>query len=171
MREDKRVRHGEDLRRRAAALFGAGRGYRAVSRELAVPVGTVREWERKYRAAGGEALLDMGGYRAVYTYEQKVAAASAVVDGGVGKRDAMAAFGILSKAPLDKWCRLYREGGEEALRPARRGRPPSSPGEPPTRERELEREVARLGAEVAYLKKLAALRAEEARRTGSRPAR
>ncbi|MFQ7392202.1 MAG: helix-turn-helix domain-containing protein [Collinsella aerofaciens] len=32
----------------------------------------------------------------------------------------MAEFGIRSKSPLERWCRLYREGGAEALRPDRR---------------------------------------------------
>ena len=57
----------------------------------------------------------MGGKQASYTYEQRVAAASAVVDGGATKAEAMAELGIMSLAPLERWCRLYREGGAEAL--------------------------------------------------------
>ena len=53
----------------------------------------------------------------------EVAAASAVIDGGMAKPAAMAEFGIMSRAPLDRWCRLYREGGAEALRPKPKGRP------------------------------------------------
>ena len=56
----------------------------------------------------------MGGKQSSYTFEQRVAAASAVVDGGMAKADAMAEFGIRSKSPLERWCRLYREGGAEA---------------------------------------------------------
>ena len=64
----------------------------------------------------------MGGKQSSYTFEQRVAAASAVVDGGMAKADAMAEFGIRSKSPLERWCRLYREGGAEALRPRPKGR-------------------------------------------------
>ncbi|MDU8611544.1 helix-turn-helix domain-containing protein, partial [Collinsella aerofaciens] len=38
-----------------------------------------------YRAFGSEVLLRMDGKQGRYTYEQKVAAASAVVDGGMTK--------------------------------------------------------------------------------------
>lgn len=114
----------------------------------------------------------MGSKHSKYTYDQKVAAARAVVDEGATKADAMARFGIASLTPLENWCRLYREGGEEALRPKPKGRPKGvapGPKPPATREEELESRVRKLEAENAYLKKLAALRAEETLRTGSRP--
>ena len=119
---------------------------------------TVREWQWVYRAFGSEALLSMGGKQSRYTFEQRVAAASAVVDGGMAKTDAMAEFGIRSKSPLERWCRLYREGGAEALRSRPKGRPRGSRSKPRarTREQELEERCRRLEAEVAYLKKLRA---------------
>ena len=99
------------------------------------------------------------------------AAARAVVDEGMTKADAMAAFGIASLSPLKQWCKAYREGGAEALRPKPKGRPRGAKARPRprTREDELETRVRKLEAENAYLKKLAALRAEETLRTGSRP--
>ncbi len=123
------------------------------------PAETVKQWRQIYRAFGSEALLTMDGKQARYTYEQKVAAASAVVDGGATKAEAMAEFGIMSRAPLERWCRLYREGGAEALRPKPKGRPKGSKSRPRgrTREQELEERCRRLETEVAYLKKLRAL--------------
>ena len=115
MGTDLRVKHDIGVRGRAAALFSSGRGYKSVAGELAVPRGTVRKWHQIYHAFGSEVLLSMDGKQARYTYEQKVAAASAVVDGGMAKPRAMAEFGVMSAAPLDRWCRLYREGGAEAL--------------------------------------------------------
>ncbi len=72
----------------------------------------------------------------------------------------MAELGIASLAPLKAWCRAWREGGAEALRPRPKGRPRGSGPEaaPKTREQGLEERVRRLEAEVAYLKKLRALR-------------
>ena len=101
----------------------------------------------------------MDGKQARYTHEQRVAAASAVVDGGMSKQDAMKAFGIMSMAPLKRWCALYRGGGAEALRPKPKGRPKGSGSKPRerTREQELEERCRRLETEVAYLKKLRAL--------------
>ena len=83
----------------------------------------------------------------------------------------MARFGVRSEAPISKWVKSYREGGEEALRPKPKGRPRGSGSRaaPMTREQELEREVRRLEAEVAYLKKSIALKAELRSRAGRRP--
>ena len=147
------------LRSEINQLFDAGVGCKPAAEALSVPRETVREWQWVYRAFGSEALLSMGGKQSSYTFEQRVAAASAVVDGGMAKADAMAEFGIRSKSPLERWCRLYREGGAEALRPRPKGRPRGSRSKPRarTREQELEERCRRLEAEVAYLKKLRAL--------------
>ena len=159
MRTDLRVKHDIEVRRRASELFERGHGRTSTARTLRVPRQTVEKWQQIYRAFGREALLTMDGKQARYTYEQKVAAASAVVDGGMAKPAAMAEFGIMSRAPLDRWCRLYREGGVGALRPKPKGRPKGSKAKPRvrTREQELEERCRRLEAEVAYLKKLRAL--------------
>lgn len=150
---DLRVKHDLESRRRAVELFDAGVGCKPAAEALSVPRETVREWQWVYRAFGSEALLSMGGKQSRYTFEQRVAAASAVVDGGMAKTDAMAEFGIRSKSPLERWCRLYREGGAEALRPGPKGRPRGSRSKPRarTREQELEERCRRLEAEVAYL--------------------
>lgn len=171
MAEDLRLKHDRSLRERAADLFARGLGRDRVSRELGVPVKAVRNWQMTYRAVGRDGLLNMGKTQAKYDFETKAAAASAVVDGGMAKPEAMARFGIASPSPLDRWCRLYREGGPEALRPKPKGRPKGSgpKAAPKTREQELEERVRKLEAQVAYLKKSIALKAERRSRTGRRP--
>ena len=89
---DLRVKHDLESRRRAVELFDAGVGCKPAAEALSVPRETVREWQWVYRAFGSEALLSMGGKQSRYTFEQRVAAASAVVDGGMAKADAMAEF-------------------------------------------------------------------------------
>lgn len=170
---DLRLRHDRSTRERAAEMFESGLGYRSVARALGVPAEAVRDWLGKYRATGRDGLLAMGGRQARYDFETKVAAASAVVDGGMAKPEAMERFGIASATPLKRWCRLYREGGADALRPKPKGRPRGSGAKaaPPTREEELEREVRRLEAQVAYLKKSMALKAEPGLPLGSGPRR
>ena len=157
MRVDLRVKHDIEARKAAIELSERGRGLNSVARALSVPRSTVRQWLYVYRSFGSEVLLSMDGKQARYTYEQKVAAASAVVDGGMGKQDAMKAFGVMSLAPLKRWCALYREGGAGALRPKPKGRPRGSKSKPRelTREQELEERCRRLETEVAYLKKIA----------------
>ena len=87
---DLRVKHDLESRRRAVELFDAGVGCKPAAEALSVPRETVREWQWVYRAFGSEALLSMGGKQSRYTFEQRVAAASGVVDGGMAKTDAVA---------------------------------------------------------------------------------
>ena len=169
MSTDLRCRHDRALRELAAGMFGEGRGYKSVAGSLGIPAEAVRKWQQTYRAVGRDGLLSMGKARSRCDFETKVAAASAVVDGGMGKPEAMGRFGIASATPLKQWCRLYRGGGAEALRPRPRGRPRGSGAAPTTREQELEREVRRLEAQVAYPRKSMALKAELRSRTGRRP--
>lgn len=118
-----RARYGDGVRQAAVLLFASDYGYRSVSRELDVPVYTVRRWWRLYKSVGVERMASGRCVRANYPYEVKLAVARAVVDDGVSKAEAMAQFGVASDYTLQKWCRLYREGGEEALKPRKRGRP------------------------------------------------
>jgi len=113
----------------------------------------------------------MGVKHARYDYETKVAAARAVVDGGMSKPEAMTRFGIASATSLKQWCRLYREGGAQALKPKPKGRPKGSGmgAVPPTREEELAERVRKLEAQVAYLKKSIALKAHRRSQTGTKP--
>ena len=94
------VRHDRLLREQAAQMFEKGCGYRLTARRLGVSAATVREWQKMYRVIGKGGLLAMGVKQARYDYETKVAAAKAVVDGGMSKPEAMMRFGIASATPL-----------------------------------------------------------------------
>lgn len=161
------LRHDRLLREQAVEMFERGCGYGLTARRLGVSAETVREWQKMYRVIGRGGLLAMGVKRAKYDYETKVAAARAVVDGGMSKPEAMVRFGIASATPLKQWCRLYREGGAQALKPKPKGRPKGAV--PPTREEELEERVRKLEAQVAYLKKSIALKAQRRSQTGTKP--
>ena len=167
MSVDLRLRHDRLLREQAVVMFERGFGYRLTAGRLGVSAETVREWQKMYRVIGRGGLLAMGVKRAKYDYETKVAAARAVVDGGMSKPEAMVRFGIASATSLKKWCRLYREGGAQALKPKPKGRPKGAV--PPTREEELEERVRKLEAQVAYLKKSIALKAQRRSQTGTKP--
>lgn len=164
------LRHDRLLREQAVELFERGIGYGLTAKRLGVPAEAVRDWQKTYRAIGKDGLLAMGGQQARYDYATKVAAARAVVDGGMSKPEAMVRFGIASATPLKNWCRLYREGGAQALKPKPKGRPKGSVrAVPPTREEELEKRVRKLEAQVAYLKKSIALKAQRRSQTGTKP--
>lgn len=114
MRTDLRVKHDIDARKKAAELFWKGRGFESVAKELSIPRSAVRKWQQIWKAFGSGALLPMDGKQARHTCSQKAAAAKAVVGDGMSKSDAMARYGIMSLAPLERWCRACREGGAEA---------------------------------------------------------
>lgn len=165
------MRHDRLLRKQAAQMFEKGFGYGLTARKLGVSAETVREWQKMYRVIGKGGLLAMGVKHTRYDYETKVAAARAVVDGGMSKPEAMMHFGIASATPLKQWCRLYREGGAQALKPKPKGRPKGLGvgALPPTREEELAERVRKLEAQVAYLKKSIALKAQKRSQTGTKP--
>ncbi len=111
MRMDCRVKYDVEVRRKAAELFAFGMGSRTVASTLSVPLSTVKTWHYIYHAFGSEVLLTMDGKQALYTYEQKVAAARAVIEDGMTKAEAMAEFKIMSLAPLERWCRRLKDAG------------------------------------------------------------
>ena len=166
-----RLRHDRLLWEQAVEMFERGFSYRLTARRLGVSAEAVRGWQKTYRVIGRDGLLAMGVKHARYDYETKVAAARAVVDGGMSKPEAMTRFGIASATSLKQWCRLYREGGAQALKPKPKGRPKRSGvgAVPPTREEELAERVRKLEAQVAYLKKSIALKAHRRSQTGTKP--
>ena len=87
------------VRELAASLFERGQGRESAARLLGVPAGAVRKWQLTYRAVGRDGLLGMGGTHNTYDFETKVAAARAVVDGGMTRPEAMARFGVASRPP------------------------------------------------------------------------
>lgn len=113
----KKARYGREMRARAADLFEAGLGFELAAKKLDVPAPAVRKWLYAYRATGRKGLIGMGESRRTYDMETKLAVARAVVDEGTPRSEAMARFGIAAATSLDRWCRLYREGGPEALEP------------------------------------------------------
>ena len=171
MREDRRRRYDDGFRREALELIKSGAGKDTLARRLAIPVYTARNWIRLYRSGGEEAVMGGNGSRR-YDWETKVAAARDHVENGMTKTEVMAKYAIASIAPLERWCREYRAGGPEALRPKPKGRPRGSKSKPkpePTREQELAEQVAYLKAKVAYLEKLRALRAQKSRGASEAP--
>ena len=89
-----------------------------------------------------------------------VSTAGKWVEHGLTKAEVMEKYRIAGPTPLERWCREYRSGGPDALRPKPKGRPKGAKSKPrpaPTREQLLEEENAYLKARVAYLEKVDAL--------------
>ena len=163
-------RYDDGFRREALELIKSGAGKDALARRL--PSGVYREKLDRavqvQRRGGGhgrrrQQTLRLGdeGRRVARPRRER-----SDQDGGHGQAPDR---GIAS---LERWCRDYRSGGPEALRPKPKGRPKGARSKPkpePTREQELAEQVAYLKAKVAYLEKLRALRASKSRGASEAP--
>lgn len=156
------MKHGYDVRARAAELFEKGYSHTAAAKQLGLSSDTVKVWLYTYRALGKEALF-VSSYRS-YSYEVKVKAASLVVDEHLTTAEVMKIFEIKSRTQINNWCRLYRKGGAEALLPKRKGRPKKKAHSFATHEEELEARVQELELELEIQKRINALADEIGRR-------
>ena len=159
------MRYGMDARAEALRYFEMGLADKLVGRLLGIPHETVRKWLYAYRALGKEALFVTK--HKTYSHDLKVEVARAVVEGRMSKPEAMAAYGVKGKTQINEWCRLYREGGADALLPKARGRPRKRERPFASREEELEARVQELELENEILKRFNALaeEIEQRRRT------
>ena len=85
-------KHDRKMRELAVELFDEGYGRDIVAARLCMSASIVEKWLLTYRSVGSEVLLCMGSRKTRYAWETKAAAARAVVDEGMGKPEAMAAF-------------------------------------------------------------------------------
>ncbi len=101
-------------RARAAQLFEAGWGYKAVASELGIRRETMRDWSYSWRAIGTESFCSQERSRAFYPKETK---RSAVMDrlNGVSVADVMERYGIPNRCVIKRWMSEYRRLGESAF--------------------------------------------------------
>lgn len=147
-----------DARAEAVRYFEMGFADKLVGRLLGIPHETIRKWLYAYRALGKEALFVTK--HKTYSHDLKVEVARAVIEGKMSKPEAMATYGVKGKTQINEWCRLYREGGADALLPKPKGRPKKQKKVFASREEELEARVQELELENEILKRFNAL-AEE----------
>ncbi len=127
MRADLRVKYDIEARRAAIGLFERGHGFESAAKALSVPRNTVGQWLYAYRSFGSGVPPSMDGRQAGYAYEQKVAAASAVVDGGMGGPGATARSssrtGPGRRIPAGSPARTPLRAGRSRPRPSPRSEP------------------------------------------------
>lgn len=160
------MRHSMEARSEAVRYFDLGFAERSVSEMLGISESIVKKWLYTYRALGKEALL-VSKHKA-YPHALKVEAARAVVEGAMSKPEAMKAYGLKSKTQIDTWCKLYRQGGPDALLPKPKGRPKKAAPAFSSREEELEARVQELELELEIQKRVNALADEIERKRRTR---
>jgi transposase-like protein len=154
----------EVQREAAVAWFEKGIADKAAARLLGVSHSPVKLLYLRWRIHGRGALVAKPTKRA-YPFEFKLALVERYIAGETAQ-DLAAEAGLPSSGLLKNWAGAYRRDGTDALRPKPKGKPRKPDSPPPAELPELERlrrENERLRAEVAYLGKLRALRAQERR--------
>lgn len=157
---DARSSLSEAQRLSAVELFEAGWGDTSVARRLGVVRWPVKTLYRRWLIRGRGALF-MPPTKRSYPFEIKVEVARRFL-AGESKTALAQEFDLSSPLLVSVWARIFREKGEDGLKPKRRGRP-SAAAESADEVLALRREVERLRAENAYLGKLQALMEQQRR--------
>lgn len=163
------AKHDESFKLEIVQRYLTGAlGHKALAKEYGVAHSTVSTWVKRYRAHGLQGLRKKcGGY---YSAEFKLSVLRQAKRKELSDRQAAALFELRGGGGVvAQWRRQYDQGGQQALHPKPRGRPPmklpkpkSTPATPAlTNDKrtleELREENELLRTEVAYLKKLDAL--------------
>ena len=155
----------EDQRVTAVALFESGMGDRAVAARLGVGRPVVKRLHDRWRVRGTGSLVVKRPDRRSYSFEFKLEVVRRFLAGET-KVDLAREYELSSPKLIETWARKYRNEGEDGLRPKQVGRPPKPAGPESGEVSELEqlrRENEVLRAQVAYLGKVRALRAQQRR--------
>ena len=143
----------EHQREQLVELFEQGMGYSAAATALGVSKYPARMLCRRFKLHGRLCLVEKPTKKQ-FSFETK----KEVVDrfiGGQSTMDLAREFGLSSDQLVTHWVRAWRAGGDQALQPKPKGRAKGSASSTPlTEEDRLRREVEKLQAENAYLKKL-----------------
>ncbi len=147
----------EQQREQLVRMFEAGMRSHAAARRLGVGRDPVRRLERRWLLHGKLCLVESPTKR-VCPFEVKKEIVTRHLAGET-KMELAAEFSLSSEELVLRWTREWRAGGDDALRSKPKGRPRNSAKPAPlSTEERLRREVQRLEAENAYLKKLRDLR-------------
>lgn len=146
-------------REAAVSLFEAGLGSGAAASQLGVRPWSVRRLHERWQVRGREALVAKSTNQR-FTFEFRLEVVQRFL-AGEAKVDLARELGLSSPKLIENWVRKYRADGADGLKPKPSGRPRATT--PASSESAKDREIERLRTEVAYLKKLRALRAQQRR--------
>lgn len=142
-------------------------GARSLAAQYGLDHGTVRRWAHQYQAHGEAGLRKKFSH---YSAAFKLSVLRRLWQEELSCRQVAALFDLRGgHGVVTAWVRQYHEGGLDALQPKPRDRPkkmpkpkPPSPTDETRTLEQLRKENEYLRAEVAYLKKLRALRQTKA---------
>lgn len=140
-------------RHQLVKLFEEGTGPTTAAHQLGAGRHPVQMLFRRWSLHGRLSLVEKPT-KQTYSFEIK----KEVVDralAGETRMDLAREFNLSSDQLVKEWLRAFRADGYDGLKPKPKGRPPGATrSQPLTEEAKLRREVEKLRAENAYLKKL-----------------
>ena len=143
----------EEQREQLVECFEQGMGYRAAANIVAGSTSAIRNFYRRFQLHGRLCLVEKPT-KQQYSFDIKKEVVQRHLAGETAM-DLAREFNLSSAQLVQDWVIKWRKGGDEALKPKPKGRPKGSAAPKPLSEEEkLRRQVARLEAENAYLKKL-----------------
>ena len=132
-------------------------GFKAAATALDVSKYAVRMLYRRFTLHGRLCLVEKP-IKQQYSFEVKKEVVQRHLAGET-RMNLAREFGLSSDQLVKDWSWKWRKGGDDALKPKPKGRPKGSvTPKPLSEEAKLRRQIARLEAENAYLKKLRDLR-------------
>lgn len=141
-------------------LFQHGTGSNAAAKQLNISPYAARALERRYKLHGTLCLMEKTT-KQHYPFDIKKEVVTRNLN-GESRMHLAQEFSLSSDNLVKSWVRAWRTGGDEALIPKPKGRPKgSATPKTLTEEDKLRREVQKLRAENAYLKKLRDLRNQQ----------
>ena len=147
----------EEQREQLVECFEQGMSYGTAAKTLGVSKYAVRTLHCRFKLHGRLYLVEKPT-KQQYSFDIKKEVVQRHLAGET-KMDLAREFGLSSDQLVKDWSRKWRKGGDDALKPKPKGRPKGSvTPKPLSEEAKLRRQIARLEAENAYLKKLRDLR-------------
>ena len=160
-------KHPYEERLLAVKLCLGGRPLKSVARQLGINKDYISEWLLRYEREGESGLQKRSPKKANYAEKCKIVCKYAKK--GVPLRQICVEHNV-SKTAVERWTRIYRQGGYDALRDIKpQGKGRKNMGRPKKQEPQTELERLRyeneyLRAENALLKKVRALMEEQEKR-------
>jgi transposase len=154
------VKYSSEFKIQAVKTYLNGmEGGDAIAERLGISRGLFWNWVNQYRNHGENAFNK--GYTN-HPLQYKLDVLNFMLDNGTSINETAAIFNIPSPSTILQWSRDFEEGGIDALKPKKKGRPSmkkeSKKNQPVEGSEEaLRAEIERLRMENAYLKKLNAL--------------
>jgi transposase len=154
------ARYTSDEKLQAVKRYLSGNeGYKTVAGSIGVHPSVLLNWIKQYEFTG-EAAFEKP--YTTYTLKDKLDVLNYLNDHGTSLRETAAIFNISSHETLRKWKLSFETGGQDALKPMKKGRPTMNKNSKKPIPAEgsveaLQAELERLRMENAYLKKLNAL--------------